>query len=87
MSTLTSATWSKPATTGFTLLEVLVSLLIIAVLAAFLSQILQSSLLSHQIMKVDINQAPMAQQAFHLQLAGESEEPVIELIPIEEETE
>ncbi len=83
----TSATWNKPATQGFSLLEVLVSLLIIAVLAAFLSQILQSSLLSHQAIEEDLNQAPVAQQEFHLQLVGEREEPVIELIPIEEETE
>ena len=83
----TSATSGNTFRTGFTLLEVLMALLIIAVLAAFLSRILQSSLRSHQQIKQELIDAPERQKQFHLQLSGELEEPVIELIPVEEEEE
>lgn len=61
------------------------ALLIIAVLAAFLSRILQGSLLNNQKIKQDLAETPALQEKFYLQLSGELDEPVIELIPVEEE--
>lgn len=84
MPTPTSPTLNNPRS-GFTLLEVLMSLLIIAILSAFLSRILQSSLLNHQQIKASFATAPENEQQLHLQLSGELEEPVAELIPLEEE--
>lgn len=78
----TSAVYSKQ---GFTLIEVLMGLLIIAVLATLLSRILQSSLLTNQIMKEEMQNADLRQDQFHLQLAGELEEPVLELTPLPED--
>jgi len=61
------------------------ALLIIAVLAALISRILQSSLLTHQLIEEDLKNLPLQQQQINLQLAGEREEPVLLLIPVEEQ--
>jgi len=79
----TSATCNSKQ--GFTLIEVLMALLIIAVLAALISRILQSSLLTHQLIEEDLKNLPLQQQQINLQLAGEREEPVLLLIPVEEQ--
>jgi prepilin-type N-terminal cleavage/methylation domain-containing protein len=79
----TSATCSNKI--GFTLIEVLMALLIIAVLAALISRILQSSLLTHQLIEEDLKNFPIQQKQINLQLAGEREEPVLLLIPVEEQ--
>jgi len=80
----TSAAYNKQ---GFTLIEVLMGLLIIAILATLLSRILQSSLLTNQIMKEEKQNATLQQDQFYLQLAGEREEPILELTPLDEEEE
>lgn len=87
MPTRTSALSStKSSRAGFSLLEVLMALFIIAVLAAVLSRILQSSLLSHQQIQQEIANAPRLQAKIDRQFAGELEEPVLELNPISKES-
>ncbi|MGA0332491.1 MAG: PulJ/GspJ family protein [Kiritimatiellia bacterium] len=82
MPTPISATCSKAGPPeGFTLLEVLISLLILAVLSAGLARILQSSLLTNQQIKLQLQSTPEQQHQLHLQLAGEREEALVELIP------
>jgi len=61
------------------------ALVIIAILAAFLGRILQGSLVRHQQIKQEIHDAPQRQHQFHLQLSGELEEPILELIPVKED--
>jgi hypothetical protein len=61
------------------------ALLIIAVLAALIGRILQSSLLTHQLIEEDLKNLPLQQSQINLQLAGEREEPILILTPIEEE--
>ncbi|WFB36621.1 type II secretion system protein [Kiritimatiellota bacterium B12222] len=82
----TSVTCTKQ---GFTLLEVLMALVVIAVLAAFLSRILQSALLHHKLIEDDLLSAPARQEQVNFQLSGQETEagPLIELIPVEKEEE
>lgn len=78
---------SKPRRSAFTLVEVLMALFIIAVLAALLSRILQSSMLSHRQIKNDLAAAPSRQAQINRQFAGESEEKLITLTPVKQEAE
>jgi prepilin-type N-terminal cleavage/methylation domain-containing protein len=84
--TATSALCSNKASRGgFSLLEVLMALFIIAVLAAVLSRILQSSLLSHRQIQQEITDAPRIQAEIDRQFAGELDEPVLSLTPVGQE--
>ncbi len=62
---------------GFTLVEVLIALLIIAILAALMGRILQGSLLSHQTQKRAQTTYGENRNELNLQFAGEREEEPI----------
>lgn len=62
---------------GFTLVEVLISLLIIAILAVFMGRILQGALLSHQTQKRAQTTSGENRNELNLQFAGEREEEPI----------
>lgn len=62
---------------GFTLVEVLIALLIIAILAALMGRILQGSLLSHRIQKQSGAESDTTRREQNRQFAGEVEEPIL----------
>lgn len=70
---------------GFTLVEVLVSILILGVMGAMLSLVLQGSLRIHAQQTREPERIREREEALARQFAGEAEEPVITLKPVEEE--
>nr|MDA3874078.1 prepilin-type N-terminal cleavage/methylation domain-containing protein [Kiritimatiellia bacterium] len=64
---------------GFTLIEALIALLIIAILAALMGRILQGSLLSHRIQTQAHAESEESRREQNRQFAGEREEPVLTL--------
>jgi prepilin-type N-terminal cleavage/methylation domain-containing protein len=70
---------------GFTLVEVLVALVVLALLSAVSARVLQGSLQARQIQRNE--HAALSQRAdyFSRQLSGEREEPVVTLERLEDE--
>lgn len=70
---------------GFTLMEVLVALVILAVISTMLARILQGSLRAQQLQHDQAESLTEHSHTLSLQFSGELEEPIVTLEPIEEE--
>lgn len=70
---------------GFTLMEVLMALVVLAVLSTMLSQTLQGSLRIHQLQREEPEILERKRLRVARQLSGELEEPVLTLTEQEEE--
>lgn len=75
---------SAPQTEGFTLIEVLTALAVMAVLAVLLGQALQGSLRIHELQRQEPDQLQTRSEAIYRQFAGEAEEPALVLTPVED---
>jgi len=75
----------RPSSSAFTLVEVLVALVILAVISTILARILQGGLRTRQLQQEQVQALNSRADAVSLQFAGESDEPVVTLEPIEEE--
>jgi prepilin-type N-terminal cleavage/methylation domain-containing protein len=75
----------QPNSTGFTLVEVLVSLVMLAVISAVLARILQGSLQVKTLQRDQIQAHQARADDLALQFSGELNEPLVTLERIEEE--
>lgn len=81
---LISPPQTNPPSSAFTLVEVLVALVMLAVISTLMARILQGSLNVRQIQQDQVQTLNTRSEQLALQFAGELEEPVVTLEPVEE---
>jgi prepilin-type N-terminal cleavage/methylation domain-containing protein len=69
---------------GFTLVEVLTALTLLAVISVLLSQVLQGILQIHTLNNAEPETIKVRQEEMARQFSGETEEPVLTMKPVEE---
>ena len=72
---------------GFTLIEVLMALVLIAIISAVLARVLQGSLKAKQLQRDEVKALNERAETLTLQFSGELEEPLVTIERIEEEDE
>lgn len=73
--------------TGFTLVEVLMALVVLAIISAMLARVLQGSLNAKQIQRDEVKALNEEAETLTLQFAGELDEPLITIERIEDDNE